>query len=109
MYRAVHPHDGSAPMDRPCQSDSFAGYMEGHIIGIACESVGAPSIIMRGRVDHNNNIRTILQVNPDSRCEPASSQPDTLFEGRTLDKLIRVEVAEVLTTTWLLKECIDKK
>ena len=42
MHQAVHPHDGPGPMDRPRQSDSFAGYMEGQIIGIACGPVGAP-------------------------------------------------------------------
>ena len=42
MYQAVHPHDGPGPMDKPCRNNSFAGHMEGQIIGRACGSVGAP-------------------------------------------------------------------
>ena len=38
-----------------------------------------------------------MQANSDSRDESASSQLDTLFEGKPLDKLARVEVADVAT------------
>ena len=48
-------------MDRPRQSDSFAGHMEGQIIGIACGTVGLLFKIMRGGVDHNINESLILQ------------------------------------------------
>ena len=39
MHQTVHPGDGPGPMDKPRQGDSFAGNMEGQIIGIACGSV----------------------------------------------------------------------
>ena len=52
MHRVVHPHDGPGPMDRPRQSDSSAGHMEGHIVGIDC---GLLSRDMRGGADNNNN------------------------------------------------------
>ena len=43
-------------MDRPRQGDSFAGNIEGQIIGIACGSVGTPlkNHKRRGRTQHNN-------------------------------------------------------
>ena len=47
--------------------------------------------------DKINDTRTIFQADPDSSCEPASSQLDTLFEGETLDKLTGVRIAEVVT------------
>ena len=48
--------------------------------------------------DKINNIRTILQADSDSRCEYVSSQLVTSFEWKRLDKLARVEVAEVVVT-----------
>ena len=55
--------------------------------------------------DKINDIRTTLQADSDSRCQPASSQRDTLFVGKPLDKFSRVEVAEVVAT---LSQCANK-
>ena len=38
----VTPNGGPRSMDKPCQSDSIAGYVEGQIAGIAFGLVGAP-------------------------------------------------------------------
>ena len=55
MHQTVKPDDGPGPMDRPRQGDSFAGNMEGHIIGIPCGSVGTPlkDHERRGRTQQN--------------------------------------------------------
>ena len=55
MHQTVHPDDGPGLMDRPCQGDSFAGNMEGQIIGIACGSVWTPL------KDHERRARTQQQ------------------------------------------------
>ena len=42
LHWTVNPDDGPGPMDKPCQSDSFDGHVEGQIAGIAFGSAGAP-------------------------------------------------------------------
>ena len=49
MHQTVHSDDGPGPMDRHRQCDSFAGNMEGQVIGIACGSVGTPLKDHEGR------------------------------------------------------------
>ena len=39
-----------------------------------------------------------MKADPDSHCEPTSSQLDTLFEGKPIDKLAKIEVTEVIMT-----------
>ena len=41
LHWTVHPDGSPGPMDKPHQSDSFAGHMEGQIAGTAFGSVGA--------------------------------------------------------------------
>ena len=49
--------------------------------------------------DNIHDIRTIWQADLDCCCNSASSQLDTLFEGKPLDKLVRTEIAKKVTTS----------